>query len=67
MSKEIRITKHKSSESLLEAAVDTVLKLGTFGFAGLPSSDKRYDAEVDGKYIGTFSSKEKAFKAASKK
>jgi hypothetical protein len=63
----IKITERSSKQSNSDAVADTVLKLSTFGFAGLPVSGKKFDAEVNGRYVGTFSSKEEAWNVANEK
>ena len=67
MGKDIKITERSSEESGAHAVVDTVMRLGSLGFFGLPESETKYDAEVNGKHIGTYSSADEAYKAASKK
>ncbi len=67
MSKEIKISKSGGSSSGLESAVDGLLRLSSLGTVGLPSSRDRYDVTVDGKSVGSYSSKSEALKAASKK
>lgn len=67
MGKDVRITENTSSESGVGAVLDSFLRISTLGTVGLPESGTTYDVEVDGKHVGTYSSKDEAYKAASKK